>query len=127
VKDQSQESEADYTWEPQYGALEGYVGDIRKPFDECPRCGEYKFTVVREPLQTKAKHGSPDLHWLRRLLAAKEIVTVGYLKREICKNCDYCSDWREEIFEEYQDSVEITPNGNVLKKGTLYVGGENQG
>lgn len=124
MKDQPEESGVDYTWESQYTGLQGYVGDIRKPFNECPHCGEYKFTVVREPIQTTAKAGSPDLHWLRRLLAAREIVTVGYFKREICKNCDYRSDWREEIFEEYQDSVEITPYRNVLKDGTLYVGGE---
>jgi len=109
-----------YDWESQYAGLQGYVGDIRKPFEECPHCGEYKFTVVREPIHTNIKAGSSDLHWLQRLLAARKRVTVGYFKREICKNCGYKTEWDKEIFDEYSDLVEVTPHGNVLKEKTIY-------
>ena len=114
------EENTDYSWQSEYAALQGYVGDIRKPFEECSRCGEYKFTVIREPIRTNIKAGSSDLHFLQRFLAARKRVTVGYFKREICKNCEYKSDWKEEIFDKYSDLVEITPHGNVLKEKTIY-------
>jgi ribosomal protein L32 len=121
----------DYSWEPQYVPFEGYVGDIRKPFEECPHCGEYKLTKVRQQIRTTIKAGSSEMHWLRRLLAARKRVTVGYNKRDVCNNCGHTSDWTEEIKEEYRGKVEITQYGNVLKKGTIYAedlddGGESQ-
>jgi hypothetical protein len=107
-------NDVEYTWEKVVG------GQKRKPFAECPHCGEYDFTVLRKPIGRIFKDCSAsDSPW-KRLLTERRKVTVGYEKREVCYNCDYSTDWQVELKEEFEGKLEIRSTSQLSHAFVVY-------
>jgi len=96
----------EYTWEQIKVSIQGLPVLERRPYDECPRCGEFKVTQRKE----KCPRTNPKIH-------GKDAQPTRWVYSEVaCKNCHHTVTPREELETKVEVIDDDWPDDEELER-----------